>query len=151
MRSVLCALLLTTALPATADTFQLDTDVTHALITGNGGLVTYTAPVTLPAGRHKLIAHLPKYEWEASVADMRFAAPDGLRIVATSFATNKATPVDRPDSAALITAKADLASAEATLRDLRATSKALRNVTERLENQGLGPLIEGQTLPDYEP
>ncbi|MBA4163855.1 MAG: MCE family protein, partial [Erythrobacter sp.] len=42
-------------------------------------------------------------------------------------------------------------AAEATLRDLRATSKALRNVTERLENQGLGPLVEGQSLPDYKP
>lgn len=44
-----------------------------------------------------------------------------------------------------------LPNAEATLRDLRATSKALRNVTEKLENQGLGTLIEGQSLPDYEP
>lgn len=44
-----------------------------------------------------------------------------------------------------------LPAAEATLRDLRATSKALRNVTERLENQGLGPLVEGQSLPDYKP
>ena len=48
-------------------------------------------------------------------------------------------------------AESTLPAAEATLRDLRATSKALRNVTERLENQGLGPLIEGQSLPDYEP
>lgn len=48
-------------------------------------------------------------------------------------------------------AESTLPAAEATLRDLRATSKALRNVTERLENQGLGPLIEGQTLPDYKP
>ena len=44
-----------------------------------------------------------------------------------------------------------LPNAEATLRDLRATSKALRNVTEKLENQGLGALVEGQSLPDYEP
>ncbi len=42
-------------------------------------------------------------------------------------------------------------SAEATLQDLRATSRALRNVTEKLDNQGVGPLLQGQTLPDYEP
>ncbi|MEL7446563.1 MAG: MlaD family protein [Pseudomonadota bacterium] len=42
-------------------------------------------------------------------------------------------------------------AAEATLQDLRATSRALRNVTEKLDNQGIGPLLEGQTLPDYEP
>ncbi|WP_427968477.1 MlaD family protein [Altererythrobacter sp.] len=44
-----------------------------------------------------------------------------------------------------------LPAAQATLRDLRATSKALRNVTEKLENQGVGPLIQGQSLPDYKP
>lgn len=44
-----------------------------------------------------------------------------------------------------------LPAAQATLRDLRATSKALRNVTEKLENQGIGPLIQGQSLPDYKP
>ena len=44
-----------------------------------------------------------------------------------------------------------LPAAEATLADLRETSKALRKVTERLETQGIGALVEGQTLPDYEP
>lgn len=44
-----------------------------------------------------------------------------------------------------------LPAADATLRDLRATSKALRNITEKIENQGAGALIGGQTLPDYEP
>ena len=44
-----------------------------------------------------------------------------------------------------------LPAAEATLQDLRATSKALRGVTEKLENQGAGSLLKGQTLPDYEP
>ena len=44
-----------------------------------------------------------------------------------------------------------LPAADATLRDLRATSKALRNITEKIENQGAGALIGGQTLPDYKP
>ncbi len=44
-----------------------------------------------------------------------------------------------------------LPAAEATLQDLRATSKALRNVTEKLENQGAGSLLKGQSLPDYKP
>ena len=43
-----------------------------------------------------------------------------------------------------------LPAAEATLQDLRATSKALRQVTERLETEGAGSLLGGQTLPDYE-
>ena len=44
-----------------------------------------------------------------------------------------------------------LPAAEAALQDLRATSKALRKVTEKIETQGAGSLIEGQKLPDYEP
>ncbi len=42
-----------------------------------------------------------------------------------------------------------LPATEATLQELRAASKALRNLTEKLENQGVGPLIQGQSLPDY--
>lgn len=44
-----------------------------------------------------------------------------------------------------------LPAAEATLQDLRTTSRSLRAITERLENQGVGSLVGGQTLPDYEP
>ncbi|MCV0382556.1 MAG: MlaD family protein [Erythrobacter sp.] len=44
-----------------------------------------------------------------------------------------------------------LPAAEATLRDLSATSKALRQVTEKIENQGVGSLVGGPALPDYEP
>lgn len=40
---------------------------------------------------------------------------------------------------------------EATLRDLRDTSQSLRAVTEKIDNQGAGALIKGDTLPDYEP
>jgi len=44
-----------------------------------------------------------------------------------------------------------LPNAEATLQDLRATSRALRAVTEKLESQGAGALVGGQSLPDYKP
>lgn len=44
-----------------------------------------------------------------------------------------------------------LPAAEATLQDLRVTSRALRSLTEKIDNQGAGALIKGQTLPDYEP
>lgn len=44
-----------------------------------------------------------------------------------------------------------LPAAEATLQDLRATSKALRTVTEKIESDGAGALIGGNTLPEYEP
>lgn len=47
--------------------------------------------------------------------------------------------------------EATLPAAEATLQDLRTTSRSLRAITERLENEGAGALIGGQSLPDYEP
>ena len=47
--------------------------------------------------------------------------------------------------------EATLPAAEATLQDLRSTSRSLRAITERLEAEGAGAIINGQTLPDYEP
>jgi len=44
-----------------------------------------------------------------------------------------------------------LPAAEAALRDLRATSRALRNVTEKIDEQGAGSLVQGSALPDYKP
>lgn len=44
-----------------------------------------------------------------------------------------------------------LPAAEATLQDLRATSRSLRSITEKLESEGAGSLLQSQTLPDYEP
>ncbi|MEE4207468.1 MAG: MlaD family protein [Erythrobacter sp.] len=43
-----------------------------------------------------------------------------------------------------------LPAAEATLQDLRATSRSLRTISEKLESEGLGSLVDGRTLPDYE-
>jgi len=37
------------------------------------------------------------------------------------------------------------------IRDLRETSESLRGITERIERQGVGGVIGGQTLPDYRP
>jgi phospholipid/cholesterol/gamma-HCH transport system substrate-binding protein len=42
-----------------------------------------------------------------------------------------------------------LPAAEAILQDLRATSRALRSITEKLEAEGVGSLVQGKTLPDY--
>lgn len=37
------------------------------------------------------------------------------------------------------------------IRDLRATSESLREVTQRVEQRGIGGVIGGEKLPDYEP
>jgi len=37
------------------------------------------------------------------------------------------------------------------IRDLRATSESLREMTDRLNRQGVGGIVGGERLPDYEP
>ena len=59
--------------------------------------------------------------------------------------------LDAAQPAAKQLSDSTLPTAEATLRDLRATSKALRAVTEKIENQGAGAVLKGQSLPDYKP
>ncbi|HEY0326983.1 MAG TPA: MlaD family protein [Allosphingosinicella sp.] len=39
----------------------------------------------------------------------------------------------------------------ALIRDLRATSESLRNVSERLDERGVGGILGGERLPDYNP
>ncbi|XUU61975.1 MlaD family protein [Erythrobacter sp. HA6-11] len=70
---------------------------------------------------------------------------------ANAAATSLAETLEDTRPAARQLSQSTLPAADATLRDLRATSKALRNITEKIENQGAGALIGGQTLPDYEP
>ncbi len=59
--------------------------------------------------------------------------------------------LDAAEPAAAQLSQSTIPAAEATLRDLEATSRALRKVTERLESQGVGAVLGGETLPDYEP
>ena len=105
MRALMSALLLTTALPAFADTFELDTDVTAALITGNGGVVTYSADVALPAGRHTLITYLPGQIYEKTVLGIRVGDPASVRIISQSSTSEFAKPIRHEPSAKEVTAR----------------------------------------------
>ncbi|WGI22172.1 mucoidy inhibitor MuiA family protein [Amylibacter sp. IMCC11727] len=116
MRTLLAGLMITTALPAFADTFEPDTNVTAALITGAGGVVTYSADVELPAGRHTVIVHLPRQNWGKSVLDTRFGDTNAVRIISQAAGTDFATPVIRPPSAEELSAQAALEAAIAKQR-----------------------------------
>lgn len=70
---------------------------------------------------------------------------------AEAAAQSLSTTMEDARPAARQLSESTLPAAEATLQDLRATSKALRSVTEKVENEGAGSLLKGQTLPDYEP
>jgi phospholipid/cholesterol/gamma-HCH transport system substrate-binding protein len=70
---------------------------------------------------------------------------------ASGAATALETTLTDAGPAARQLTQTTLPEAEATLQDLRETSKALRSVTEKIENQGAGALLDGGALPDYEP
>ena len=144
MRTLLTSLLLTTALPAFADTFELDTNVTAALITGNGGVVTYSTEVALTPGRHTLISFLPSVNYNDTVLNTRIGDPASVRIVAQSTTSEFAKPIRHEPSAtevaagaayeAALTAKrqfeqeyeikqAEIAAAETQLELLQVTAK----------------------------
>jgi len=75
----------------------------------------------------------------------------GTLASANQAAASLAATLEDTRPAARQLRESTLPAAEATLQDLRTTSRSLRAITERLENQGAGALIGGQSLPDYEP
>ncbi|MBV7264946.1 MlaD family protein [Erythrobacter ani] len=70
---------------------------------------------------------------------------------ANQAAAALAATLDDTRPAARQLRESTLPTAEATLQDLRSTSRSLRSLTEKLDNQGAGALLQGQSLPDYEP
>ena len=84
-------------------------------------------------------------EGEALAQELRTTLQSATKAADTLAATLEDT---RP--AALQLREQTLPSAEATLQDLRATSRALRSITEKLESEGVGSIIGGRALPDYE-
>jgi uncharacterized protein (TIGR02231 family) len=116
MRALLSSLLLTTALPAFADTFELDTDVTAALITGNGGVVTYSSEVALTPGRHTLITFLPNIKYAETVLETRFSDPSSVRIISQSSTQEFAKPIHHEPSEQEKAAKTALQNAIASQR-----------------------------------
>ncbi|GGA19212.1 DUF4139 domain-containing protein [Neptunicoccus cionae] len=116
MKPILAALFATTALPAFADTIVLKTEVTEALITGQGGIITYSAPVTLTPGTHSLIAYLPVSGYENAVPEVQFGGADGIRVISQSAANFHAPPIRRTPSAGLQVAIDARNQAQAALR-----------------------------------
>ncbi len=70
---------------------------------------------------------------------------------ASSAADELAVTLEETQPAARQLRESTLPAAEATLQDLRQTSRSLRSIAEKLESEGIGSLISGRTLPDYEP
>jgi phospholipid/cholesterol/gamma-HCH transport system substrate-binding protein len=73
---------------------------------------------------------------------------DTLRSANLALASLAATLEDTRPAARQLR-EGTLPAAEATLQDLRATSRALRSITEKLEAEGVGSLVQGKSLPTY--
>ncbi|MEO0643892.1 MAG: MlaD family protein, partial [Pseudomonadota bacterium] len=100
------------------------------------------------AGAQKLMATtdaLVSSEGEAIAAELKSTLKS-----ATTAADALAATLEDTRPAALQLRESTLPAAEATLQDLRTTSRALRSITEKLESEGLGSVIGGRGLPDYE-
>ncbi|WP_298464389.1 MlaD family protein [uncultured Erythrobacter sp.] len=94
----------------------------------------------------KTTDQLLNQEGPALAAELR-----GTLASANQAAASLASTLEDTRPAARALRETTLPAAEATLQDLRTTSRSLRAITERLENEGVGALIGGQQLPEYEP
>ncbi len=94
----------------------------------------------------KTTDQLLNQEGPALAAELR-----GTLASANQAAASLASTLEDTRPAARALRETTLPAAEATLQDLRTTSRSLRAITERLENEGVGALVGGQQLPDYEP
>ncbi|WP_299297393.1 MlaD family protein [uncultured Erythrobacter sp.] len=94
----------------------------------------------------KTTDQLLNQEGPALAAELR-----GTLASANQAAASLASTLEDTRPAARVLRETTLPAAEATLQDLRTTSRSLRAITERLENEGVGALIGGQQLPEYEP
>ncbi|MEE4155599.1 MAG: MlaD family protein [Erythrobacter sp.] len=70
---------------------------------------------------------------------------------AAGAADELAATLEQTQPAARQLNESTLPAAEATLQDLRATSRSLRAITEKIDSQGIGSIVGGPKLPDYEP
>jgi len=82
--------------------------------------------------------------------DLAKQLKDTLKSAKTAADSLQATLEDSRPAAKQLSATT-LPAAEATMRELRAATEALRKVTEKLDDQGAGALIKGNSLPDYKP
>ncbi|WP_379920560.1 MlaD family protein [Erythrobacter sp. R86502] len=121
----------------------------------------------------ELTANLKAFRTTMTEFNETLDAYEKLALTTDSVLTKEGEPLAKELRATLVSANAALTSlsatledtrpaarqlrtttlpaAEATLQDLRATSRALRSITEKIESEGAGALVGGQSLPDYEP
>ncbi|MEM7440926.1 MAG: DUF4139 domain-containing protein [Pseudomonadota bacterium] len=131
-------------LPVFADTIEVTPTVRSALVTGQSGIVTYSADVALPEGRHQVTLRLPT-EGGNGVTGIRL--PTGVVLVGQTFNSSRATPADRvltPRQSAArdarIAAEAALAAHQAKRAEIEAQIAAARvqvTLAEQTAKSGL--------------
>lgn len=155
MRRIVLALLAALILSphgAQAEEVALSPRVSAAVVTGNGGIVTYSAALALPEGRHRLDMRLPA---DADTLEIRL--PDGLRALSEARTVRRAGPAERRLTERQQAAREARIAAEraleahreriARLEAQRSAALARATLAEATAKSGLGG---GDALPDAE-
>jgi uncharacterized protein (TIGR02231 family) len=125
MRPLLAALLLTTALPALADTLPASSTITAVTVYPEGAKITRQVSVTLPSpGSHELLVTDLPANTQAGL--MQITAPEGLQHGAFSLRADRLPPRDdalTPDQQA---AQAEIDRLEAEERSAFAAVEAIQ-------------------------
>ncbi|MGA0542025.1 DUF4139 domain-containing protein [Neotabrizicola sp. VNH66] len=125
MRTLLAALLATTALPALADTLPATSRITDVTVYPQGAKITREVTFTLPgAGPHELlVTDLPA---ATDAALMRLAGEEGVTFGAFSLRADRLPPRDPALTPAQQAARDTVDQAEAAVRTAQATVDAVR-------------------------
>jgi uncharacterized protein (TIGR02231 family) len=125
MRCLLALLLVTTALPAFADTITAESTITAVTVFPDGAKITREVTFTAPsAGAHELlVTDLPAY---TEPGLMQLMGDGGLAVGAFSLRDDRLPPREDPLTADQEAAKTALETAEAAERDALAAVEAIQ-------------------------
>ena len=120
MRPVLFAAFLS-ASPLCAEQFNVDMIAEHALISPRASVITYKAPISLPAGRHQLTFQIPQSDVfirDAALPEVfaaEFTGDDAPRMLGSQ---SRRAPATRLNSPALTAARTAVFAAQDRLAEL---------------------------------
>lgn len=134
MRALLAGLLVTTALPAFADSIAATSTITAVTVYPDGAKLTREVTFTAPAaGNHELlVTDLPI---DSDPGLIRLAPSDGLQVGAFNLRADRLPPREDPLTPAQTAAKAQTEAAEAAARTAQLSLDAVQAKVEAAEAQ----------------
>ena len=122
--------ILTAAAPASAQQIEAQSRISHVVLYPGGATTTREVSLTLPEGRHELV--LPGMPPGLDPAGLRVES-DGLTVGSVNLQQSRAAPDERPDTAQMQAARAEVERLEKALRDRDAAVAAIRAEAQAAE------------------